>query len=144
LVSHGAERNDLDVPWYRAITGGYGKFKRSVGQVQQTKIGFNQTECENFIFDFQIHPTRTPPAATRPDARIRSPEICLRGRLTDEGVECPALRGPDGRLYTLKAAPGAAPAAGELCVCGWVAELSNCMQGTTIVVTRIGPPDGCP
>jgi hypothetical protein len=73
-----------------------------------------------------------------------SPEICLRGRLTDEGVECPALRGPDGRLYTLIADPGAAPAAGELCVCGWVAELSSCMQGTTIVVTRIGPPDGCP
>jgi hypothetical protein len=60
LVSHGPERNDLDVPWDRAITGGYGEFKRSVGQVQQTKIGFNQTECENFTFDFQIHPTRQP------------------------------------------------------------------------------------
>jgi hypothetical protein len=60
LVSHGTERNDLDVPWDRAITGGYGKFKRSVGQVQQTKIGFNQTECENFTFDFQIRPTRHP------------------------------------------------------------------------------------
>ena len=60
LISHGAERNDLDVPWHRAITGGYGKFKRSVGQLQQTKIGFNQTECENFTFDFQIRPTRRP------------------------------------------------------------------------------------
>jgi hypothetical protein len=83
-------------------------------------------------------------AAARPDARTASPEICLRGRLTDEGVECTALRGRDGRLYTLVGDSGAAPAAGELCVCGRVAELSSCMQGTTIVVTRIGPPDGCP
>jgi hypothetical protein len=60
LVSHGAERNDLNVPWYRAITGGYGKFKSSVGQVQQTKIGFNATDCENFTFDFQIHPRKHP------------------------------------------------------------------------------------
>jgi hypothetical protein len=60
LVSHGTERNDLDVPWDRAITGGYGKFKRSVGQVQQTKIGFNQTECENFTVDFKIQPTWRP------------------------------------------------------------------------------------
>ena len=60
LVSHGPERNDLNVPWYRAITGGYGKFKRSTGQLLQTKIGFNQTECENFAIDFRIRPTRRP------------------------------------------------------------------------------------
>jgi hypothetical protein len=60
LISHGPERNDLDVPWNRAITGGYGKFKRSVGQIQQTKIGFNQTDCENFTVDFKIRPTRRP------------------------------------------------------------------------------------
>ena len=72
-------------------------------------------------------------------------EICVPGRITDEGVECQAMRGRDGRLYTLVGDPGEAPAAGsELCVCGRVAELSSCMQGTTVVVTRIGPPDGCP
>ena len=60
LISHGSERIDLNVPWYRAITGGYGEFKRSTGQVLQTKIGFNQTECENFTFDFEIRPTRRP------------------------------------------------------------------------------------
>jgi hypothetical protein len=60
LVSHGVERIDLNVPWDRAVTGGYGNFKRATGQVQQTKIGFNQTECENFTFDFQIHPRRHP------------------------------------------------------------------------------------
>jgi hypothetical protein len=60
LITHGAERNDLNVSWNRAITGGYGNFKRSVGEIQQTKIGFNQTECENFTVDFRIHPRRHP------------------------------------------------------------------------------------
>ena len=60
LISHGAERIDLDVPWHRAVTGGYGQFDGSVGQLRQTKIGFNQTECENFTFDFQITPPRRP------------------------------------------------------------------------------------
>jgi hypothetical protein len=72
-------------------------------------------------------------------------EICLRGRFTEEGVECRAMRGPAGRLYTLVGDLGDGPAAGgEACVCGWVAELSSCMQGTTVVATRIGPPDSCP
>jgi hypothetical protein len=54
------------------------------------------------------------------------------------------MRGPDGRLYTLVGDLGDRPALGEACVCGRVAELSSCMQGTTVVVTRIGPPDSCP
>jgi hypothetical protein len=60
LVSVGPERNDLNVPWDRAITGGYGKFRHARGQLQQTKIGFNQTECENFTVDVEIRPTRRP------------------------------------------------------------------------------------
>ena len=60
LVSIGPERNDLNVPFDRAITGGYGKFEGATGQVQQTKIGFNQTECENFTFDFEIRQGRRP------------------------------------------------------------------------------------
>jgi hypothetical protein len=60
LVSIGPERNDLNVPWDRAITGGYGEFEGATGEVQQTKIGFNQTDCENFTFDFEIRQTRRP------------------------------------------------------------------------------------
>ena len=56
LISHGPERNDLNVPFLRAITGGYGKFQRSGGQLQQNKIGFNGTGCENFRVDFQLQP----------------------------------------------------------------------------------------
>jgi hypothetical protein len=66
LVSIGPERNDLNVPWDRAITGGYGKFERSGGQVQQTKIGFNQTDCENFTFDFDSARTGAPEAGCGP------------------------------------------------------------------------------
>ena len=46
LVSIGPERNDLDVPWHRAVSGGYGEFAGATGVVQQTKIGFNQTDRE--------------------------------------------------------------------------------------------------
>lgn len=58
LISHGPERVDLGVPFERAVTGGYGRFKGAGGEVKQTKIGFNQTECENFTFDFQLRPQR--------------------------------------------------------------------------------------
>jgi hypothetical protein len=56
LVSHGPERIDLDVPFDRAVTGGYGRFAHVRGDVTQTKIGFNQTECENFTFEFDVRP----------------------------------------------------------------------------------------
>lgn len=59
LVSHGTERVDFE-PWLRAVTGGYGKFKRTTGQVEQVKVGFNQTTCENFVFTFDINPHRQP------------------------------------------------------------------------------------
>ena len=70
-------------------------------------------------------------------------ERCLRGVFTDNGVECPAFRGEDGTLYTLTGlidvpAPGA-PA----CICGAPAEMSFCMQGVTIAVSRVGPPEAC-
>ena len=70
-------------------------------------------------------------------------EVCVRGRLTEEGIECQAMRGADGRLYTLAGdLAGLAPGA-EACVCGTVAELSTCMQGTTLAVTRIAPTQNC-
>jgi hypothetical protein len=52
IISQGPERNDLKTPWQRAVNGGYGKFQGALGEVVQTKIGFNPTTCENFTFDF--------------------------------------------------------------------------------------------
>jgi hypothetical protein len=54
IVSHGPERNDLNVPWVRAISGGTGQYRSAQGEVVQTKIGFNPTECENFTVDFNL------------------------------------------------------------------------------------------
>jgi len=59
LVSHGTERVDFE-PWRGAVTGGFGKFKRATGQVEQVKVGFNQTTCENFVLTFDIRPRRRP------------------------------------------------------------------------------------
>ncbi|MBN8994092.1 MAG: hypothetical protein J0H94_02625 [Rhizobiales bacterium] len=66
--------------------------------------------------------------------------VSVTGTLTKEGVECPAMRGDDGRLYTL-----IPPALGKLGpgdrvhVEGSVAEMTMCQQGTTVVVTKIEP-----
>jgi mannose/cellobiose epimerase-like protein (N-acyl-D-glucosamine 2-epimerase family) len=54
LVSHGPEWVDLDVPFERAIAGGYGRFRNADGEVAQTRVGFNQTQCENYTFDFKL------------------------------------------------------------------------------------------
>jgi len=64
--------------------------------------------------------------------------ITVTGTLSNEGVECPALRGDDGKLYTLSSRiiDGFGPG-DRVTVAGTVAEVSTCMQGTTIVVDTI-------
>lgn len=67
-------------------------------------------------------------------------DVVVLGTLTREGVECQAMRGDDGRLYTLAGRnlgdffPG-----DRVRVEGKIAQVSTCQQGTTIAVTRIGP-----
>ncbi len=66
--------------------------------------------------------------------------IIVTGTLSKEGVECPALRGDDGRLYTLSRHDlGALGPGDRVRVEGTIADVSTCMQGTTITVTSIGP-----
>jgi hypothetical protein len=64
--------------------------------------------------------------------------ICVRGKLTDEGTECQALRSDDGQLYTLIGDLKGFKIGDTVIVCGAVAEVSICMQGTTIIVMWIG------
>lgn len=59
------------------------------------------------------------------------------GVITNEGVECPALRGEDGRLYTLAGDTGRFGPGDRVTVRGPIAEMSFCMQGTTIEVRLI-------
>ena len=64
--------------------------------------------------------------------------MIITGTVTNEGVECPAVRTADGKLYTIattereKLKPGA-----RVRIEGTVAEMSFCMQGTTISATKI-------
>lgn len=64
-------------------------------------------------------------------------EVSLAGTLTDEGVECQALRGEDGRLYTLTGDLGTFTTGDEVRVKGTLAEFSSCQQGTTVQVRKI-------
>lgn len=75
-----------------------------------------------------------------PPFRVAAPAaaITVTGTLSKEGVECPALRGDDGKLYTLTPRElGAFGPGDRIVVKGAVAEVSTCMQGITIVVSSI-------
>jgi hypothetical protein len=63
--------------------------------------------------------------------------VTIRGRLTDEGVECPALRSEDDKLYTLVGDLKGARRGDRVVVEGTVAEVSTCMQGITIQIKKI-------
>lgn len=65
--------------------------------------------------------------------------LSISGTLTGEGVECPALRGNNGELYTLAGDVGGAAVGDEVCVMGRLVELSICQQGTTVSVEKIIP-----
>lgn len=64
-------------------------------------------------------------------------EITIVGTITREGAECPALRGDDGGLYTLAGDLRGFRPGDRVRVDGWPAQVSTCMQGTTIEVSRI-------
>lgn len=64
--------------------------------------------------------------------------LSLVGKLTAEGVECPAFRDDDNTLYTLMGDLKSWLKAGDrVCVTGTVVEVSTCMQGTTLKLTSI-------
>ena len=67
--------------------------------------------------------------------------ISVVGTLSTEGAECPAMRGDDGRLYTLtpRNSLGLLQAGARVRVVGTVAEISTCQQGITIGVMSVEP-----
>ena len=72
---------------------------------------------------------------THPGGRLMR---CYKGVLTDEGVECQAFRSEDGELFTLIGDLERFGNGDKVVVCGTIAEISFCMQGTTLVVSYIG------
>jgi hypothetical protein len=67
-----------------------------------------------------------------------SAAICVHGKLTDEGVECQALRSDDGKLFTLVGDLKGFKIGDEVYVSGHIAPISFCMQGITVAITWIG------
>lgn len=63
--------------------------------------------------------------------------LLRRGRMTDEGERCPAMRGEDGELYTLAGQTAGLEPGEEVAVEGTLAESSVCGQGTTLQVVRV-------
>jgi hypothetical protein len=81
-------------------------------------------------------------AATSASADTHEPmsePVTVEGVLTDEGVTCPALRGDDGELYTIAGDIGELQPGQRVRVTGEIAEMSICMQGTTITLGDITP-----
>ena len=69
---------------------------------------------------------------------IAAGAVCIKGTLTDEGIECQAFRSTDGELYTLMGDLKDFQNGDQVVVCGTIAGVSFCMQGTTINVSWIG------
>lgn len=63
--------------------------------------------------------------------------ITIIGTVTNEGVECTAVRATNGRLYTLAGRPAGLRSGDRVQVKGTRAEASFCMQGITIDPQRI-------
>lgn len=65
--------------------------------------------------------------------------VLRKGRIMDEGTECPRMRGADGELYTLSGATEQLEPGDYVIVEGTLAESPDCGQGTTIDVIRVRP-----
>jgi hypothetical protein len=68
--------------------------------------------------------------------------LCLRGQLTDEGVECQGFRDEKKDLYTLVGDLGGFKNGDTVIVCGTPVSVSFCNQGTTLAVSSIQRPHG--
>jgi len=72
---------------------------------------------------------------TRPDGTLDRT-----GRITDEGVECLAMRDGDEFLYTLVGNTEGLSAGDPIVVTARMVEMSTCQQGTTLEVIEARPP----
>jgi hypothetical protein len=93
----------------------------------------------SLAFPFPEHEMNVGRVLASPDAAVT-----VTGTLTDEGVECPALRGDDGTLYTLVDKTEPYKPGDRVTVVGIPVEVSTCMQGTTLRIKTIRPADPRP
>ena len=72
------------------------------------------------------------------------PLTTIKGRLTDEGLECPTLRDGYGQLYSLVGDTGGFRRGDRVCVRGRRVDRSLCDLGIAIKIEWIGPWRSCP
>jgi Protein of unknown function (DUF5818) len=89
------------------------------------------------LMGVRIHASTNSQEALLGETGGGSGTICVRGTLTDEGIECQALRTDTGELYTLVGNLGGFTIGDQVYVAGTLAAVSFCMQGMTIVVSWI-------
>lgn len=89
---------------------------------------------------------RTEHLVARTSVALLAAMITVSGVVTDEGVECRAMRGDDGVLYTFNDLPGEIEAGDRIEVRGTEMGDSTCQQGVTLRTVRIARParDGKP
>jgi hypothetical protein len=109
-----------------ALTGSQGVYK-SPAELQQAEAQIKKATCLE----------AKAVVASGPVAARQSQSITVTGKLTNEGVECKAMRGDDGKLYTLTGDLKGFKPGDRVKVTGRVAEMSSCMQGTTLGVEKI-------
>lgn len=95
---------------------------------ERTETEADTTQSELRIDE--IPPGSGPPGDAGGDLRVE-------GRITDEGVECLAMRSQDGKLYTLAGRTEGLNPGDRVVVTGSIAQMSMCMQGTTISVATV-------
>lgn len=83
-----------------------------------------------------------PPPVEAP--RISGPQLtCVRGSLSNEGVECPLFVDDAGTRWSLMGDIGWLRPGLPGCVCGEPVDISFCMQGRPLTVAQIGAAEDC-
>lgn len=117
-----------------------------IGQVLSTERGeisvtvvvpewaTSEVSYRMIVFDFYFAPLALTEVfhVTAPDGTVGR-----EGVLTEDGVECPAMRGDDQMLYTLTGDLAGYRSGDRVRIRGRIAETSMCMQGTTLEVVEI-------
>ncbi|MBW3563603.1 MAG: hypothetical protein KY459_02650 [Acidobacteria bacterium] len=133
IIGAGPPRSEYDVI-ERGRTDETGRIERQVA------IPRSATSSDSYLFvvatpDARIKALSSPLAVT--GGSNDGDTITVTGQITDEGVECLAMRTEDGTLYTLGSSNEELTPGDRVRVTGSIAEMSFCMQGTTLNVTTL-------
>lgn len=131
-IGFGPPNSEFDI-FTRVIADGAGGVTTTVAVPDWAESG------REYVFAVSAEGGRTKAISTRfrVTGEDGAGEVRVTGVLTDEGVECQALRTDSGTLYTLAGDAGPFQIGDRVEVRGTIAELSYCQQGTTITVEEI-------